>query len=164
MSQLKQLAKTSDKLFEAYKKELRDAGRVAGVRIDPRSVKLIVGKDMRLATATSRDLGKACCAQSEPFLGMIHASGRLGGDIPKPGAYAVRQVRVDAQRYAGLVSAEGIEVARVPLKISVRQEPNALVTGYCDSGAEIGEGYACVSFECCNDLVGCISNNFCFAL
>lgn len=165
MSQLDQLADLSDELFDAHEKELRTAARVAGIRIDPKSAKLVIGHGTRLATMAARNLGQGNGRNGDTeVLGLLHASGRLGGDIARPGVYFVRLVRDDGRRYAALVDADGNEVSRAALKVTRSDEGNVHFTGYYDSGPEVGPGYACVGFTCCNDLSGCISHEACFTL
>jgi hypothetical protein len=166
MSKNIQLAKMSDDLFDGYEKDLSDAARVAGIRINSGSVKVCIGNGIRLASVVSGDLENAIRVgqDKQVVLGLIHASGRLGGDIPKPGIYIVRLEIDDHQRFAVLLDTECNEViSKVPMKITW-EEVNPKKTNGCDSGSEVGPGWACTYFECCSPIGGCLGHSACFTL
>lgn len=160
------LAKMCDDLLDRYAEALSQAACSSGIRISSQSIRISIGNGVRLASAVSSDLENATLAarDNQPILGVFHASGRLGGEIPKPGMYLVRVAKEGNQRRAVLLDADGNELVRVPLEIRYETEVNPAVTGYCCSQPEVGEGYACTGFTCCNSISGCISHKACFTI
>ena len=159
-------AKMSDDLLDHFEEELGEAARSSGVRISRQSIRVSIGNGMRLASAVCSDLADATFSgrNKQPILGVFHASGRLGGDIPRPGIYIVRVAKEGNERRAVLFDADGKELVRVPLETRCEKEVNPEVIGYCCSQPEIGEGFVCTGFTCCNSIAGCISHKACFTL
>ena len=160
------LPRLADNFFSDSERMLSEAARSMGVKISRQSLRVAMGEDVRIVSAVSSDLETSTLSAqlNQPILGVFYISGRLGGDISKPGIYTAKVVRDSNARQAVLLDREGNEVARGPLEIRRTDEINAQVTGFCCSQPEIGEGFACVGFTCCNSLSGCISHRYCFTI
>lgn len=155
----------ADDLYDKALDKLIKCAREAGIRIVDASTRINVSRDVRLATAVAQDFAEANAAtsQADPVLGVFYLEGRVCGQLKGPGFYTVRVVLDGSDRIAVISDGKGNDVTRVPIKTSCEPELFAVMNGCC-SGSEIGEGFACVGFSCCNPLSGCITNDFCFAI
>lgn len=138
---------------------LEDAASRAGIEIDRSSIRLTVAPGAQLAAAIPNRIGDA----SGDVLGMFIAGGRLGGDVPRAGAYVVKLARGGNQRRAALFDISGTQTAVAPIDTRRAPEPiqAALVNG-CDGSPIIGKKHICFGFTCCSGITGCISNHVCF--
>jgi hypothetical protein len=164
MSYQNHLEKKADAAFASYQQELQTAAEAVGVPIHAESIQIAVGAGVRVAAAVAVHPEYATAARLEnPIaLGLVHLSGRLGGDSPPAGTYLVQMVIADGQRYALLRDRQGYEVSRVPLEITRHDETNLAITGFCDSPIDVGQDHVCVGFRCCNVLTGCFTHSLCF--
>lgn len=161
------LPKLADDLYDECADTLTACAREAGIRIVYPSIRVCISRDVRLATAVAKDLEEASAAnrQTDPVLGVFYIEGRIGGELKGPGFYSVRVQRDGNERRAVLFNAKGQDVAKVPLIITCASEPVAVAaTNFCCSVPEVGEGFICTGFTCCNEIGGCISHEACFAI
>ena len=157
------LSELADDLYDKTSDTLADAARKAGIRIVDASMRVCLSRDIRLAAAVATDFAEAnaATAQVDPVMGVFYIEGRVRGQLNGPGFYAVRVVNDGADRIAVISDSKGKDVFRAPVKTTCDPEVVAAENGCC-SGPEIGEGFVCVGFSCCNPIGGCISNEFCF--
>lgn len=161
----KTMPQLADDLYDNASDTLINCAREAGIRIVDASIRVCVSRDIRLATAVARDLVEANAAtpQVDPVLGVFYIDGRVCGQLKGPGFYAIRVVRDGTDRIAVISNCKGNDVTKVPIETTCGPEVVALANGCC-SAPDIGEGFACVGFSCCNPLTGCITNEFCFSI
>lgn len=153
-------------MFSDGERVLSEAARSIGIKISRQSLRVTTSEDVRIISVVSSDLESSTLSArtNQPILGIFYISGRLGGEISKPGVYVVKMIKDGRARQAMLVDREGNEVVRVPLEITRTDEVNSQITGFYCSQPEVGEGFVCVGFTCCNSLAGCISHKHCFII
>lgn len=156
----------ADDLHDEVSEQLGAYAREAGVRIVPESIRVCVSRDVRLAAAVSREYAASTFAggAKEPVVGVFYIQGRVGGDLPGPGFYVARVVRDGNQRLVVVADKGGKDVLKVPVTITCDPEPVAAASSGCCSQPTVGENYICTGFSCCNEIGGCITHEFCFAI
>ena len=159
----KAIPELSDDLYDKASEKLMTSACEAGIRIVEASTRVCVSRDIRLVTAVARDLAETNAATPlvDPVLGVFYIEGRVCGQLNGPGFYAVRVERDGTDRIAVISDSKGNDVTKTPIKTTCEPDLVAAQNGCC-SGPEIGEGFVCIGFSCCNPLSGCISNEVCF--
>ncbi len=152
----------ADDLYDKTSDTLINSARKAGIRIVDASIRVCVSRDVRLASAVSKDFAEANAAtpQADPVLGVFYIEGRVCGLLKGPGFYAIRVASDGADRIAVISDCKGNDVAKTPIETTFGRNVVAVANGCC-SGPEVGEGFVCVGFTCCNPLSGCITNEVC---
>ena len=155
----------ADDLYDAASDTLINCAREAGIRIVDASTRVCVSRDIRLTAAVAKDFAEANAAtpQVNPVLGVFYIEGRVSGQLKGPGFYAVRIERDGTNQIAITSDSKGKDVARAQIKTTCEPDLISVANGCC-SGPEVGEGFACVGFSCCNPLSGCITNEVCFTI
>ncbi|MFK7743799.1 MAG: hypothetical protein AB8B47_01990 [Roseobacter sp.] len=156
------MPRLADDLYDEASDTLISCARKAGIRIVDASIRVCVSRDVRLASAVAEDFAQAAAAtpQVDPVMGVFFIQGRVGGQLKRPGFYAVRVVQDGTERIAVVSDSKGKSVAKVPIKTTCGTEAIAMASGCC-SQPDVGEGVICLGFTCCNPLTGCISNELC---
>ena len=162
LSPNRKMPQLADDLYDKASDTLINCAGEAGIRIVDASVRVCVSRDIRLATAVAKDFAEANAAtpQVDPVLGVFYIEGRVCGQLNGPGFYAIRVERDGADRIAVISDCKGNDVTKAPIETTCGPEPVALANGCC-SAPEVGEGFVCVGFTCCNPLSGCLTNEVC---